>query len=1081
MPNGFAHLHVHTEYSMLDGASKVKTLARRAAELGMPALAMTDHGNMFGAFEFFHACNTEGIKPVIGLEAYVAPASRFTKEPVFWGDGGRDDVSGKGAYCHLTLLAKDAKGLRNLMKLSSLASIEGQYRGYPRIDDELLSTYAEGLVGTTGCPGGEVQTRLRLGQPGEAMEAANRYKSILGGHYYVEMMEHGLEIERQTREGLLKIAHALGLNTLATNDSHYTSVNDASAHDALLCVGTGSVLSDVDRFRFGGAGYYLRPAEEMRGLDTSDAWAQGCDSTLAVAEKVGNYDEVFARADLAPRFQVPEGYTEATWLHREVSRRLDFLGRNTDEYQSRAATELGIISEAGFSGYFLVVADICEFAQGSGIAMGPGRGSAPGSLVSYVLGITGLDPIEHSLMFERFLNPERVSVPDIDIDFDDTRRHEVVEYCRRKYGDGHVGQIITFGTIKAKGAVKDATRVLGLPFTVGERIVKAFPPAIMGQDIPLAAISDPDEERFVDVSGLRDAISEDGQAQAVLTVARGLEGVVRGTGVHASGVVLANRPLVDITPVLYRPADGAMVAGFDGVSLEKMGVLKIDFLGLRNLAVAQNCMASVNDRHGHALTLATLPLGDARTYAELSAGHTLGVFQLDSRMMRELVRLVKPKRFEDISAVIALGRPGPMGAGAHTSYASRKSGLEDCTPIHLELAEVLEPILGETYGLVVYQEQVMAIARVLAGYTLGGADVLRRIMGKKDAAALELEAAKFSDGMKARGYSARAIAAVWHTLLPFASYGFNKSHTAGYAMMVYWTAYLKANHPAEYMAALLGSVGSDRPRLAQYLGECRRMGLKVLPPDINRSEWDFTPGDGEILFGLGAVKNLGRGAADMITASRPYASYWDLAVKVADTPVNKRAVASLINAGAFDTLHAHRRELAELSDDAMDAAAGIAAVRETGLDLFGAITLGPRLLGTEYSRAELLALERETLGLYVTGHPLDGMDAILARTGYATVADILDGTVATECVRLSGVIVSVALKQSKRGAPWALFELEDKTGIVECAAFGRSYSQASELLRPDQTVTVDGKLRFRDIGDGDSIVTVGAVAVRRLR
>ena len=643
-------------------------------------------------------------------------------------------MSATGSYLHKTLLAVNAQGLRNLFKISSLASLEGHYRKWPRMDDDLFDRYHEGIIATTGCPSGAVQTRLRLGQYDQALKTAARYQDIFGKeNYFLELMDHGIPIETAVREDLLRIARHLGLPALATNDSHYVTEDQVSAHDALLCVGTNSQIDDPSRFRFGGSGYYLRTAEEMRALDHSDTWAEGCANTLLIAERVEDYAEVFAHRDLAAKYPVPDGETEMSWLRKEARR--GAIRRYGDPAPARILDrieyELGVIEDMGFPGYFLVVGDICRYARDNGIWLGPGRGSATGSMVAYVTGITELDPIEHGLLFERFLNPERVSMPDVDLDFDERRRGDMIRYVTERYGEDNVSLIITYMTIKSKAAVKDAGRILGYPFAVGEKITKAFPPAVMGKEIPLGAIFDDGHPRHAEAAQLRGLYDDDADVKKVIDAARGIEGLIRGTGVHAAGVILSSEPLVDVMPVHRRPDDGARITGFNGPDCESMGSLKMDFLGLRNLTVLSDAVANIKANRDIDLDMLKAPLDDAKAYQLLAAGKTLGVFQLDSTMMRDLTKLMAPTRFEDVSAVLALGRPGPMEAKSHINYALRKSGQQKIAPVHPELEAALDPILGETYHLVVYQEQVMAIAQQLAGYTLGGADILRRAMGKK--------------------------------------------------------------------------------------------------------------------------------------------------------------------------------------------------------------------------------------------------------------------------------------------------------------------------------------------------------------
>ena len=1105
--DSFVHLHVHTEYSMLDGAAKIGKLAARAAEQGMPAVAMTDHGNMFGAYEFQREVTKAGIKPIIGIEAYVAPASRFHKQPVYWGEphqrktdeatGRGGDVSATGSYLHKTLLAVTAQGLRNLFKISSLASLEGHYRKWPRMDDDLFDRYHEGIIATTGCPSGAVQTRLRLGQYDQALKTAARYQDIFGKeNYFLELMDHGIPIEAAVREDLLRIARHLGLPALATNDSHYVTEDQVSAHDALLCVGTNSQIDDPSRFRFGGNGYYLRTAEEMRALDHSDTWAEGCANTLLIAERVEDYTEVFAHRDLAAKYPVPDGETEMSWLRKEARR--GAIRRYGDPAPARILDrieyELGVIEDMGFPGYFLVVADICRYARDNGIWLGPGRGSATGSMVAYVTGITELDPIEHGLLFERFLNPERVSMPDVDLDFDERRRGDMIRYVTERYGEDNVSLIITYMTIKSKAAVKDAGRILGYPFAVGEKITKAFPPAVMGKEIPLSAIFDDGHPRHAEAAQLRGLYDDDADVKKVIDAARGIEGLIRGTGVHAAGVILSSEPLVDVMPVHRRPDDGARITGFNGPDCESMGSLKMDFLGLRNLTVLSDAVANIKANRDIDLDMLKAPLDDAEAYQLLAAGKTLGVFQLDSTMMRDLTKLMAPTRFEDVSAVLALGRPGPMEAKSHINYALRKSGQQKIAPVHPELEAALDPILGETYHLVVYQEQVMAIAQQLAGYTLGGADILRRAMGKKKKEEMDKQWALFSSGMEKNGYSAEAAKAIWDVLMPFSAYGFNKSHTAGYGLVSYWTAYLKANYPAEYMAALLTSVGANKDKMAVYLAEARRMGVKVLPPDVNESQLRFAAVGEDIRFGLGAIRNVGENVVDGIVRARDgqdrYTSFNDFLRKVPLPVCNKRVVESLIKAGAFDSLAHDRKGLLMIHEQAIDTVIDIKRNEAIGQDsLFGAIDDASETADTtfdvpvppgEWDPPVKLAFEREMLGLYVSSHPLDGAERILERSRDHSIVELLDGAAGNGTICIAGIITSVDRKVTKQGNVWALIGVEDHDASIEVACFPATFQLYGHVLAPDAVVAVTGRVRKQETSDGSVTVSINAEKVETL-
>ncbi|RGC65630.1 DNA polymerase III subunit alpha [Micromonospora sp. MW-13] len=1080
----FVHLHVHTEYSMLDGAAKVGLLMEEVARQGMPAVAMSDHGNVHGAYEFYQTARKAGIKPVIGIEAYVAPASRYRRQPVYYSDnlamrrsddetGEGGDVSGRGLYTHMTMWAGDAQGLRNLFRLQSRAWLEGHVQKYPRMDDELLAEHGQGIIATTGCPSGEVQTRLRLGQYDRAVEAAARYRDIFGrDNYFLELMDHGLAIERRVRSELLKLGKELDLPPLATNDSHYVTESQAPAHDALLCVGTGKRLADVDRFRFGGSGYYLKSAGQMRALWDGEV-PGACDNTLLIAERTGDYGKVFAHRDLTPRFPVPEGESESSWLRKETLQgaRRRYGEHPPQEVLDRIDYELSVIGAMGFPGYFLVVADICRYAREHGIGLGPGRGSATGSIVAYCTGITQLDPIEHKLIFERFLNPERVTMPDVDLDFDDRRRDEMIDYVTRRYGEDRVCQIVTFSTIKAKAAAKDACRVLGLPYALGDRITKAFPAADGGKEIPLAAIHDEHHPRHGEAAELRQMYEQDPDVKRVIDTAVGLEGLTRGTGVHAAGVILSSEPLVDVIPLVKPKAGGPVITGFPFTQAEDMGLLKMDFLGLRNLTVIGDAIANVRANKGIDIDILDVPLDDARTYELLARGDTLGVFQLDSGGMRVLLKLMQPSTFTDIAAVNALYRPGPMEMNAHTNYALRKTGKQSVEPIHPELETVLEPILGDTYHLVVFQEQVMAIAQQLAGYSLGAADLLRRAMGKKKKEVLDAEWDRFSAGMRTRGFSDKAIKAVWDVLVPFSGYGFNKSHTAGYGLVSYWTAYLKANHPQEYLAALLTSVGDDKDKMAVYLSDCRRLGIRVLPPDVNASRLDFAAVGSDIRFGLGAVRNVGAGVVDAIITTRetkgPYTDFNDFLAKVPSTVCNKRVIESLAKAGAFDSLGHHRKALVSVHEQAVDAVVDVKRNEAHGQhSLFGetaqsatfSITIPPG----EWDRATLLAFEREMLGLYVSSHPLDGAEHVLCANRDTTIADLLTTGRPDRATRVSGIISGLHRKVTKQGNPWAIVTLEDHDAAVECLIFPKTYALYGDTLTQDRVVSVRGRINVRD-------------------
>ena len=1070
--DNFVHLHVHTEYSMLDGAARVPDLMAEVARQEMPAIAMTDHGNVFGAYEFYKQAKKAGVKPIIGIEAYVAPESRFEKKRVQWASGGEDDVSGGGAYTHMTILAENNVGLGNLFRLSSLASLEGYYYK-PRMDRELLAQYSKGLIATTGCPGGEIQTRLRMGAYKEAIKAASAYRDIFGAdNFFLEVMDHGIEIESRAKSDLLKLGKELGLPLLATNDLHYTLQADSAAHEALLCVQSGSTLADPKRFKFDNNQFYLKSAAEMRELFKEIP--ESCDNTLLIAERCN----VTLREgeNLLPKFTVPESETEDSWLRKEASKGLaeKISGSIPAQYQERLSYELDVMIKMGFPGYFLVVADLVSHAKRQGIRVGPGRGSAAGSLVSYALGITALDPLEHGLLFERFLNPERISMPDIDLDFDERRRSEMIRYATEKYGEDRVAQIITYGTIKSKQSIKDSTRVLGYPYAIGEKLTKALPPSIMGKDISLSGIFDTKNERYDEASEFRTLYETDPDSKKVVDTARGLEGLKRQWGVHAAGVILSKEPLLDVIPIHRREADGAIITQFDMGACEAIGLLKMDFLGLRNLSVLDDCLLNITANCNENVVLETLTLDDPKTFALLGRGDTLGVFQLDGGPMRALLRSMVPDSFADISAVIALYRPGPMGENAHNNYADRKNNRKPVVPIHPELSVPLQEILGDTYGLIVYQEQVMAIAQKVAGFSLGRADLLRKAMGKKDREILDKEYVHFEAGMKHHNFSDAAIAELWKTLIPFSDYAFNRAHSAGYGVVSYWTAYLKANYPTEYMAALLTSVRDDKDKSALYLSESRRMGIRVLPPDVNESDAEYTPRGKDIRFGLAAIRNVGEGVVASIKKSRiekgNFTSFGDFLAKVDVQVCNKKTIESLIKAGAFDSFEVSRKGLMAVHLEAIDSIIETKRAEAVGqFDLFGGeeITsisgLDIEIPPGEWEKALLLSYEREMLGLYVSDHPLLGVEHVLRSATDMTISELVDDDSPTEkIVTIGGLITSIQRKVTRQGASWAIVTVEDLEGSLEVLFFSNTYVQHALSLTEDRVVVIRGRADRRE-------------------
>ena len=905
----FVQLHNHTHYSLLDGASKIPDLVKRAKELGMPAVGITDHGNMHGAYEMWSAAVNAGIKPIIGIEAYVTPeTARQDPTRVSWDTNWNpdldplhrrrnpDDVSGGGVITHLTMWAENDEGLVNLMKASTDANLEGRVMRYPRMDKEILAKYSKGIIASSGCPSGIIQTRLRLGQFDDALRAAGEFQDIFGrDNFYIEFMDHGLKIEKQVTDGLLDIAKKLNAPLLATNDSHYTRAEDAGAQDAMLCINSGSTLDEPGRFKFDGTGYYIKSAEEMRELfkDLPEA----CDNTLEIAERCNVMFDDHEDGAFMPQFDCPEGWDETSLFLKKVEEGLErrYNGKPSLEVLRQADYECGVICQMQFCGYFLVVADYINWAKAHGVMVGPGRGSAAGAMVAYAMGITELDPLEHGLIFERFLNPERVSLPDIDVDFDPDGRGRVLDYVGEKYGRDKVAQCVIYGTIKTKQALKDSARIMGYDFSVGDKITKALPPAQTGgKDIPLHDIFDPSAKRYAEAREFRELYDSDPDAKRITDEAMGIEGLIRQTGVHACATIMGSEPITNTSPLLER-TDGTVTTTLEYHTCETLGLVKMDFLGLSNLTVIRDTLNNIEANGKERIDHTKIPLDDRPTYDLLSRGDTLGVFQLDSDGMRSLLKTLKPNNFNDISALIALYRPGPMDMDSHTNYAKRKNGLQKITPIHPEVAEPLKEVLDETYGLIVYQEQVQSAARILAGYSLGKADVLRRAMGKKKPEVLAKEKIPFFAGMKEHGYSEEAAQAVWDILVPFSGYAFNKAHSAAYGLISYWTAYLKTHYPVEFMAALLQGASTNKDKTALYLGEARRMGIQVLSPDVNESVYEYSAVGDVVRFGLGAIRNVGKNAVDAIIAEREnghgkYVNFTDFIKRVPLEALNRRCL-----------------------------------------------------------------------------------------------------------------------------------------------------------------------------------------------
>jgi DNA polymerase-3 subunit alpha len=1085
----FTHLHTHTEFSMLDGASRVGEAVAAAVADGQPALGITDHGNMYGVLDFYKACRDAGITPVIGTEAYMAGESRHER-PRRRGrvdDTGGDADGGEKLYYHLILLAMSDVGYANLMKLSSKAYLEG-YFYKPRLDWELLAQHSEGLVATTGCLGGVVNQALLRGDVEGATAKAGRLQDIFGkDNLFVEVQDHGLPEQARTNPLLIDLARRLDAPLLATNDSHYTSRHDAAAHDALLCVQTGSTMDDPARFKLEGEEHYLKTAAEMRRL--FGEVPEACDNSLLIAERADVTIE-FGKPQL-PTFPLPPGQRDDASYLRSLSEdgaRERYGAPLPAAVQSRLDYELGVIDDMGFSAYFLIVWDLIAHARRSGIRVGPGRGSAAGSLVSYCLRITDIDPLRYDLLFERFLNPGRRTMPDIDMDFDDRFRDEMIRYAAERYGRDHVAQIVTFSTIKARAAVRDASRVLGFPYAVGDRIAKAMPPLVMGRDTPLKYCFEEDPKHadgFRAARELRDMYQSDPEAKQVLDVARGLEGLRRQDGIHAAAVVITDQPLTEHLPVQRKPEAGQppeaapLVTQYEMGGVEALGLLKMDFLGLRNLSVIETTLDLLR-QNGVELDIDAIPLDDEATLAMLRKGDSIGVFQLEGGPMRALMRALAPTSFDDVAALVALYRPGPMAANMHFDYADRKNGRKPVTCLHPELEE----LLGDTHGLMIYQESVMRVAQRIAGFSLPEADDLRKACAKKKRELIAEQRVKFVEGCERTGYGATLGNALFDVIEPFADYAFPKSHAYGYGYVAFQTAYLKAHHPVEYLAALLTSVKDNQDRSAVYLNECRALGIKVLVPDVNRSLSDFTAdrdedGSGVIPFGLSAVRNVGEGLVSLIIAERekggPFADFWDFCDRVDPAVLNKRTMESLIKAGAFDALGHERRGLLAVFETIVDRT--ISRRRKEAEGQFDLFSSGGGDAGSglderlpipdlKFDKAQRLAYEKEMLGLYVSDHPLIGSEHRLRSLTDGTIAELREagsaGGGVGEARTLAGVVTNLQRKTTKRGDLMAVFVLEDLEAAIEVMVFPKTMLEHGAKLIEDAVVCVKGRLDTRE-------------------
>ena len=1089
MTDSFAHLHVHTEYSLLDGAARIEDIVAAAVADGQPAIGITDHGNMYGVVDFYRACREQGIKPVLGTEAYMAHESR-SERPTRRGrldDSGGETEGGRKLYYHLTLLAENATGYRNLIQVASRAFLEGYYYK-PRVDWEVLADHNEGLIATTGCLGGQVLQALLRDDYEGARERAGRLQDIFGrDNLLVELQDHGIPEQQRTNPQLIRLAEELGAPLLATNDSHYTCEDDAVSHDALLCVQTGSLVSDEQRFRFHGTQHYVKSAGEMRGLfrDVPSA----CDNTLWIAERC-DVEIEFGKPQL-PDFPLPDGFTDDdAYLEH-----LTFEGARKrwgdtlpDSVVERLAYELKVIGDMGFSAYFLITWDLIRYARERSIRVGPGRGSAAGCAVAYALEITDLDPIRYDLLFERFLNPSRSNMPDIDMDFDSRHRDELIRYAAERYGRDHVAQIITFSQIKARAAVRDAARVLGHPYGLGDRVAKAMPQLIMGRDTPLAACLVETEEHsdgFKMAADLRQMYETDNDVREVVDVARGLEGLRRQDSIHAAAVVITKEPLTEYLPIQRKPesgqdpADAPVVTQFEMHAVEDLGLLKMDFLGLRNLDVITDTLALVEATRGEVIDIDNVQLDDGATFDLLARGDTIGVFQLESGPMRSLMRSLAPTGFQDVAALVALYRPGPMSTNMHNDYADRKNGRQPVSYFHPDAEE----LLADTYGLMIYQESVMRVAQKFAGYSMADADNLRKACGKKDRELMQKERKGFVSGCEATGYGGALGDDLFDDIEQFADYAFNKSHSYGYGYIAYQIAFLKANYPVEYMAALLTSVKSNLDKAAVYLNECRIMGIDVGVPDINTARSDFhaLPGDQvgangsgsghRIAFGLSAVRNVGEGLVDLLLAERdsggPFADFYDFVERCDSTVLNKRTVESLIKAGAFDAFGHPRQGLLLAHEQVIEHTLARRREHDMGvMSLFGEGDSEPLfdertvISDVEFDKTVRLAFEKEMLGLYVSDHPLSGYEVALRRRcdmAIADLADVDDGMQHT----IGGVLTNLQKKWTRKGDLMAVFDLEDLGGSVEVTVFPKTMAEHGHKLEEDAIVLVRGRLDDR--------------------
>jgi DNA polymerase-3 subunit alpha len=1095
MAEGFVHLHNHTEYSMLDGAARVEEMVLAAKADGQSAIAITDHGNLYGVIDFYEACRKHEMTPIIGLEAYMAANSRFDRPPRRGkiDDTGGETEGGQKLYHHLTLLAETNEGYRNLRELSSLAFLEGYYYK-PRLDWDLLERFNDGIIATSGCLGGVVLQALLHDDYAQALEHAGRLQSIFGREsFFIELQDHGIPEQVRTNPQLLTIARELRAPLVATNDLHYVHHDDAEMHDALLCIGTGSLVADPNRFRFHSDQHYLKSAAEMRYLfrDLPEA----CDNTLVIAERASvtiEFDN-----DALPEFPIPEEFRATT--HKEGANRLlrDLVLRGaherygeqlSDEVMARLENELGVVADMGFSDYFLVVWDLIRHAREQGIRVGPGRGSSAGCCIAYCLRIVDLDPLRYGLIFERFLNPGRRSMPDIDMDFDERYRGDMIRYAAERYGSDHVAQIVTFSTIKARAAVRDAARVLGYPPQLGDKIAKAMPPLVMGQDLPLEACFQPTpgyEGRFVEAAELRTLYENDAEVKHSVDVAMGFVDKRRQDGIHAAAVVITKEPMLDYVPVQRKSGpsgsgeDAPIVTQYEATAIEKLGLLKMDFLGLRNLAIIERALENIRRRHNIEVDIDSVALDDPKVYEMLRLGNSIGIFQLEGDKMRQLMRRLAPTGFDDIAALNALYRPGPLSENVHNDFADRKNGRQPVSFDHPDL----EAILGETSGLMIYQEDIMRVATLIAGFSMTEADDLRKACSKKIREMIRAQRSKFVDGAEREGYGRDLGEAIFNKIEPFADYAFPKSHAYGYALLGYQNAWLKVNYPVEYMAALLTSFRDDKDKAAVYLNEARQMGITVGVPDVNESFAEYAPSlsqDQTILFGLAAVRNVGEALVEKIVTEREangrFASIYDFVRRVDPMVLNRRSMESLIKAGAFDALGVPRLGFLLKVDEICDVTLARRRDHSLGITtLFAAFGEGDGhdwegtdvpLSDIEFDKAVKLDFEREMLGTYISDHPLYEVESQLATKTDGSIISVRERgeelARTGKAVTVGGILAEVQIRTTKMGKQYARVVLEDLGASMEINFSANNFEKFSGFLTKDNIVLVKVRPGFEE-------------------